>query len=609
MDDPTLRLAAERAVRTALDEDAAAGDVTSRCTVPAPARAHGVLVARAPLVVCGLDVARLAFAALDADCRWHAHVGDGQRVEAGAVLAEVEGRARALLAAERTALNLVQRLSGIATEARRWAERAERLGVRVVDTRKTTPGLRALERYAVRTGGLVNHRSGLEGGVLVKENHILAAGGVWRAVERARRAAPHALRIEVECRCAAEVEEARQAGADAVLVDNLRGDDLARAVAAAGSMLVEVSGGIGLDELESVAIDGVQVVSVGRLTHSAPAADVALDLTWVETPVGAWRVRRLARCASTNDEARRWADEEAPKTREWRAVVADEQTAGRGRAGHRWWSPRGRNLYLSAILRPRLRARQATALPLAVGVAVARALSEFGIGRERLELKWPNDVLIDGRKVAGILVESASVGEDLTWAIAGIGIDVNVPAGEFPAELREVATSLRAAREGRLVDREAVLEAVLAAVADEVEALEARGGLLDVDGTMAWMRPGRPLVVRTAEASWTGNFECVDEEGALWLRVEKERGSETVRVTSAEVLLPEWTSARPRLEFRGLSSRGRAEEPGRKEPAGFFPQSYPSVRRGEKPKGDDAPGFVVPPAAERSAKLQPREED
>ena len=212
---------------------------------------------------------------------------DGDRIKAGGQVLAVSGPTASLLTAERTALNFLQRLSGVATQARKYAAAVDGTGVRIVDTRKTTPGWRALEKYAVRTGGCFNHRSSLGEHVLIKDNHIAAAGSLARAVRLARAAAPHLARIEVEAKTLAEVREALRAGAEVILLDNMTPDRVRAAVALiAGGAVVEVSGGVRYETLRAYALPGVDVISVGALTHSAPAADLSLTL------VPAGRARR-----------------------------------------------------------------------------------------------------------------------------------------------------------------------------------------------------------------------------------------------------------------------------------------------------------------------------
>jgi len=270
----------DAAIERALLEDLASGDVTTEAIVPKTARGLGRAVAKQPLVVCGGDVFARVFYKLDASIRVERRIAEGSRAESGDVLWIVEGATGKILSGERTALNFAQRMSGIATLAARFvAAVPPGSSLAIVDTRKTTPGLRALERYAVRTGGAKNHRNDLGSMILVKDNHVAAAGGVRAAVELARARACHALRIEVEVTSFEELDEALDAHADVVMLDNFRNEDVANAVARAkGRAIVEVSGGITLERIPELARLGVDVVSVGALTHSAPAADISLEL-------------------------------------------------------------------------------------------------------------------------------------------------------------------------------------------------------------------------------------------------------------------------------------------------------------------------------------------
>jgi nicotinate-nucleotide pyrophosphorylase (carboxylating) len=264
-------------VRRALDEDIGSGDVTSQVTVAADAKALATISQKAPGVIFGLDVAALTFTQLDPDVRIERLTAEGEWREGGPVLA-AEGLARALLAGERTALNFLARLSGVATLAARCVRAVAGTGAVVLDTRKTTPGLRALEKAAVAAGGATNHRAGLYDAVLIKENHIALAGGVGPAVARARADAPGLL-VEVECRTTREIDEALAAGAPRILLDNMTPDELRSAVAqVAGRAELECSGGIGVEALRDYAATGVQFVSVGAMTHSAPALDLSLTL-------------------------------------------------------------------------------------------------------------------------------------------------------------------------------------------------------------------------------------------------------------------------------------------------------------------------------------------
>ncbi|WP_044251757.1 carboxylating nicotinate-nucleotide diphosphorylase [Chondromyces apiculatus] len=268
----------------ALDEDLAGGDLTTEACVDEGAQAVGRAVARKLLVACGGSVFLRVFKRVDPTVEGEVHVAEGTEVETDAVLWTVRGPARALLSAERVALNLAQRMSGVATTARRYVEALpEGSPVRITDTRKTTPGLRALERYAVRVGGAHNHRDSLGSAVLIKDNHIVAAGGISTAIARARGRAPHTSRVEVEVDSLAQLEEAIGAGADVILLDNFGTEDIQVAVARVQSLeqgrpLLEASGGITLERIRELAEAGVDLISVGALTHSAKAADISLDL-------------------------------------------------------------------------------------------------------------------------------------------------------------------------------------------------------------------------------------------------------------------------------------------------------------------------------------------
>ena len=269
--------------RSALSEDVGRGDVTSLVTVSPGARARARFVAREGLVVSGLGAALAVFhEASGGEARFSALVEEGERVEAGAALAVVEGGARPILAAERVALNLVMRLSGVATLTSRYVEAVGGTGAKVTDTRKTTPGLRILEKAAVRAGGGTNHRAGLDDGILIKDNHLALAGGVAEAVRRAREGAPHLLKVEVEVESLQDLGEALQAGADVILLDNMTPDEVGSSVelvrGESPGTVVEVSGGVNLSTVRALAEAGPDLISVGALTHSAPAADISLEV-------------------------------------------------------------------------------------------------------------------------------------------------------------------------------------------------------------------------------------------------------------------------------------------------------------------------------------------
>jgi nicotinate-nucleotide pyrophosphorylase (carboxylating) len=264
-------------VRRALQEDVRDGDITTDATVDLALMARGEFLAKADCIVAGLDVALEAFRQLDRNVRCTVHKHDGERCRTGDVIADVSGPARALLVGERTALNFLQRLSGIATRARRFVDATDGM-ITILDTRKTTPLLRALEKYAVRIGGATNHRIGLFDAILIKENHIRLAGGVRAAIDRARRYRPD-LPIEVEAQTLAEVDEAVAAGAETILVDNMAIADIHAAVARAKAQAkIEISGGVTLERIPELAATGADYVSVGALTHSAPAVDISFEI-------------------------------------------------------------------------------------------------------------------------------------------------------------------------------------------------------------------------------------------------------------------------------------------------------------------------------------------
>jgi nicotinate-nucleotide pyrophosphorylase (carboxylating) len=271
-------------VRRALVEDVGRGDITTEATIPAGRSGSAGIVTRESGVVAGLPVAAITFGLLDPLVVFEALVADGTPVAAGATLARVTGELRAILTAERTALNFLGRLSGIATLARACVAAIADTGATVVDTRKTSPGLRSLEKYAVRVGGARNHRAGLDDGILIKDNHIAAAGSIYEAVRKARSRSSHLLRLEVECDTEEQVQEAVECGVEVILLDNMSLDQLRQNVewvrTHAPLTIIEASGNIGTstERLAAVAATGVDLISLGALTHSAPNFDVSLEL-------------------------------------------------------------------------------------------------------------------------------------------------------------------------------------------------------------------------------------------------------------------------------------------------------------------------------------------
>ena len=265
-------------VRRVLAEDlGSGGDVTSQATIDPFARFTAEMNCREPIVIAGLDIAIAFFRALDREVRIDRLVSDGDKVEAGTVLLRLDGNARAMLAAERSALNTLQHLSGIATMTRRYVDAIDGTGATLLDTRKTIPGLRLLEKYAARMGGAENHRMRMDDGLLIKDNHVGVAGGVAEAV-RAAKAFDSGLQIQVEVDSIEQIEPALEAGAERLLLDNMKPDNLREAVAlVAGRVPLEASGGVNLDTIRSIAETGVDYISVGRITQSAPAVDIGLD--------------------------------------------------------------------------------------------------------------------------------------------------------------------------------------------------------------------------------------------------------------------------------------------------------------------------------------------
>ena len=272
----------DRVVQQAIEEDLGWGDVTTDSLIDPGLRATGAIVAREAGVLAGLEVAARVFTLIDASIEVRPHKADRDHLGKGDRVLTISGPAASLLRAERTALNFLQRLSGVATQTRRYVECLEGLPAKVIDTRKTTPGLRSLEKYAVRCGGGHNHRHGLGDGVLIKDNHLVALGleglGITDAVKRARERIPHTIKIEVEADTLDQVKEALAAGADLILLDNMTPEQLRTAVQLAdGRAVLEASGGITLDTIRSVAETGVDLISVGALTHSVRAMDLSLD--------------------------------------------------------------------------------------------------------------------------------------------------------------------------------------------------------------------------------------------------------------------------------------------------------------------------------------------
>lgn len=497
-------------IKAALAEDVGAGDITTSAVLAGGETGTAAATAKEGFVLSGVAVFGAVFLTFDPTLVFTPRGRDGDWIPKGAVIAEISGSLASILTAERVALNLLQRMCGIATMTRRFVDEAAGTKARIIDTRKTAPGLRALDKSAVLAGGGANHRFALYDGVLIKDNHIAAAGGITAAVARARGRIPHTLKIEVEVKNAGELTEALQAGADLILLDNMDIAGLAEAVKiTAGRVPLEASGNMTPERIRAVAQTGVDFISVGALTHSVQASDISLNIT--ETTGGAVsgyddkevlqgnaaagnaaendrEKQDDAGCAapvpvldisllkarlrgftigsplhyfesvdSTNALALKFASEDAP---EGTVVLADRQTAGRGRLGRAWQSPAGRNLYFSIILRPegaaswlQMEMAKAAQVTFLAGVAAAETLRAFC--PDGVAIKWPNDVLIHGKKACGILSEMRA-GKGEVALVVGVGINVNIRKDDFSVEHRETATSLFE-ETGRELAREDVL--------------------------------------------------------------------------------------------------------------------------------------------------------
>jgi len=264
----------------ALNEDVGTGDITTETTIPADKIAYGKFIAKENMVICGLDVAELVFHKVDKTVQFKANCKDGDFVEKGCVIAEVSGNARNVLTGERTALNLMQRMTGVATRTNEAVKCVEGTNAKITDTRKTTPGLRVLEKYAVRVGGGSNHRFNLADGILIKDNHIAVSGGIVNAVKNARAAAPHTIKIEVEVENKDQLMQALEAKADIIMLDNMSNEEMTECVKIVdGRAMIEASGNMGDKDLSAVAKTGVDIISIGALTHSVKAADISLKFT------------------------------------------------------------------------------------------------------------------------------------------------------------------------------------------------------------------------------------------------------------------------------------------------------------------------------------------
>ena len=267
----------DKIILNALDEDVGTGDITTESTIPEDRVAHGLYKAKESGVLCGVGVAKRVFELIDPSIEFKAFKKDGDLIEKGEIIAEVHGKATGVLTGERVGLNLMQRMSGIATRTAEAVKQVEGTNAKICDTRKTTPGLRVIEKYAVKVGGGTNHRFNLADGILIKDNHIVAAGSITAAVRAARANAPHTLKIEVEVETFDELDEALAAGADIIMLDNMSCEDMKKAVGIVnGRALTEASGNMGDRDLKEVASCGVDLISIGALTHSVRALDISL---------------------------------------------------------------------------------------------------------------------------------------------------------------------------------------------------------------------------------------------------------------------------------------------------------------------------------------------
>ncbi len=281
-DSTSKHTAIDDVLRNALHEDIGSGDITTLSLVPEKDISEALIIAKEDFILAGLSFAGRTFKLVNSEVKFKAKKRDGSRIRKGTVIAEIKGNTRSLLMAERTALNMLQRLSGIATLTSRFVERVTGLPVNILDTRKTTPGLRFFEKYAVKMGGGCNHRFGLFDGLLIKDNHIAAAGGVKKAVKLAMSRKDKSFKIEVEARSIKEVKEALSAGVDIIMLDNMAADEMTKAVKIIRShkadVIIEASGNVNLENVRAIAETGVDMISVGALTHSAPASDISMKI-------------------------------------------------------------------------------------------------------------------------------------------------------------------------------------------------------------------------------------------------------------------------------------------------------------------------------------------
>lgn len=435
-------------IATALAEDIGSGDVTVEFFIDPAQTARARIFAKEAAVVAGASVAAEVFARVDPGLAVHVERSDGTDVAVGETVLTVQGRAGAILTAERVALNFLQQLSGVATLTRRFVDLVQGTPARILDTRKTVPGLRILQKAAVLAGGGLNHRMGLYDMAMVKDNHLLVQpGALQAAIDRLHAQRPSVL-IELE---ADQLEQVRRfvalRGVAVILLDNMAPDAMREAVALGQGTGIqfEASGGVTLETVRAVAESGVGRISVGALTHSARAIDFSLEFLPDDFPVAASLTKTaiigrnitvVAETGSTNDLAAQAGRDGAA---EGAVIFAEAQRAGRGRLDRRWISPPGLGLLVSILLRPSLPFTNWSQLTFCAALAVANTVEAFTDAS--VEIKWPNDVLASGKKIAGILLETHQ--HPTPFVVIGIGLNVLHLADDFPPELRENVTSLQ----------------------------------------------------------------------------------------------------------------------------------------------------------------------
>ena len=483
----------DQLIDLALTEDLSASDLTTDVLFGPHDTAYGRLIAKESLVLSGQDIFCTVLHRVDPGLKIHFSFKDEDHVPSGALMAQIYGSARSLLRAERVALNFLQRMCGVATFTRRYVEAIPSSSkTRIVDTRKTTPGMRELQKYSVMCGGGKNHRFNLGSGVMIKDNHIKAAGGIRPAVEKIRAKAPHTTRIEVEVTNREELTEALDAGADIVLLDNMTVNQLKQSIKQVGNRAItEISGNVTLDNLPELATLGADIISSGALTHSTRASDISLKfehlpnrIPWCLSSEADLLRHGLAEegyrapltMLDTTKSTNLLAEEALRKTPvpaiDGSVFIADTQTDGRGRSGTNWFSPKGSNLHLSLLYKRPIPPDTIQGLTLAAAVAVARALEE--VTGLIVDLKWPNDLFYKGRKLGGILTQGVISDQDLQGIIVGVGLNINTTKSLFPEKLRSSATSLLL-ETGKLTPRHHIAVAVIRQLKATIDQFTADG--------------------------------------------------------------------------------------------------------------------------------------